>query len=66
MKVKEEKMAGKQPRPTGDGEGTTAPARPMAVREITTDDRIEALLIRVETLEQQIGRHERYHFGKQG
>ena len=59
-------MAGKQPRPTGDGEGTAAPARPMAVREITTEDRIEALTLRVETLEQQIGRHERYHFGKQG
>jgi len=64
MKVKEEKMAGKQPRPTGAGEGIAAPARPMAVREITIEDRIEALTLRVETLEQQIGRHERYHFGK--
>jgi hypothetical protein len=66
MKVKEEKMAGKQPRPTGDGEGTTAPARPMAVREITIEDRIEALTLRVETLEDRISKHERYHFGKQG
>jgi hypothetical protein len=40
--------------------------KPMAAPAVTDKDRIEALLVRVETLEKQIGRHERYHFGKQG
>lgn len=54
-------------RKPGSPEGTPASQetrRPMAVREITIEDRIEALTLRVEALEQQIGRHERYHFGK--
>ena len=40
--------------------------KPMAAPAVTDTDRIEALLVRVETLEKQMIRHERYHFGKQG
>lgn len=40
--------------------------RPMAVREITVEDKLEAMEARITALEKQVDRHEKYHFGKRG
>jgi hypothetical protein len=41
------------------------PYKPMAA-EVTVEDRIEALTIRIGTLEDRVSRHEEYHFGPNG
>jgi hypothetical protein len=43
---------------------TEEPKRPMAVKEPSMEETIKALQLRVTMLEEQIQRHERYHFGK--
>lgn len=43
---------------------TDEPKRPMAVKEPSTDDMIKALQLRVSVLEEQLTKHERYHFGR--
>lgn len=48
-------------------EGTPASQeinRPMAVRDITIEDKYEALEARVAVLEKKIDEHLRYHFGR--
>lgn len=39
------------------------PVRPMAVHEPTTEERIEALELRLKEAEKAISQHNRYHFG---
>lgn len=38
--------------------------RPMAVREITIEDKFEALEARVAALEKIVDTHQKYHFGR--
>ena len=38
--------------------------RPMAVKEIMVEDRIDAMEAYIAVLERRIERHEQYHFGK--
>lgn len=48
-------------------EGTPASQeinRPMAVKEIMVEDRIDAMEAYIAVLERRIERHEQYHFGK--
>jgi hypothetical protein len=51
----------------GSPEGTPASQetrRPMAVREITIEDKVEAMEARVAALEKIVDEHQRYHFGR--
>jgi len=38
--------------------------RPMAVKEPSTEETIKALQLRLTVLEEQVAKHERYHFGR--
>lgn len=38
--------------------------RPMAAPEITVEDKIEALTLRLNALEEKVLRHDQYHFGR--
>lgn len=38
--------------------------RPMAVKEPSLEEIVKALQLRVTMLEEQVQKHERYHFGR--
>lgn len=40
------------------------PYKPMAVQEVTIEDKYEALEARLAALESQVERHQVYHFGR--
>lgn len=43
---------------------TEEPYKPMAVQEVTIEDKYEALEARLKAMESQVERHLAYHFGR--
>jgi hypothetical protein len=51
-----------QPKKKPEPEPQEEPYTPMAAPMISTDERIEALTLRIETLEKTVSQHNKYHF----